>query len=465
MFYHLPLPAGYEIMEASVRGYKEANAQRWFVNVCVKAPPPIFVLEEQIHNIREYGTVEGVDSEGKLIGDPVNPKIAIAQREARIARIRLHPLAVARKKPCGQGVIGVNLGWRQIGDEIRVATWVAEDGKHGELRLPPSLCDLLARYKALDQIRDMAFNRIIKWLMDWAKTNSEEVPPWLQKDVQYLHLWKSKSRLTRVAERCREMAFDTSGDVQNAFCAWVEQHDIPGWVLNDDTASKVLGRWRSSKKYLACSTATRQLLAERVDGWPLAELCFRLELWRHQENHLWEWSTHERAHAIRSRREIYRVFSAGLATQFGTIVFDETDLKEISRHKEVGERGEEEDKKIPAAEFHRAIAAVGTLREIAKYAFTSRGGKSGEVPAKDNTHMCCKCHSLNTFDAAEGVHFQCIGCGKVLDQDVNAATNTCMRYLQPEAFGDPPRAEDKKEVVRSGWAKRKMAAKVKASAV
>lgn len=465
MIYHLPLPAGFEVAEVSVRGSKEANAQVWAVNVGVRPPPPIVDLEEQIKNIREHGTVLGVDENGKLVGEPVkHPATAITQREERIARIRSHPLAVARKKPCGQGVVGVNVGWRQIGDEIRVATWVSEDGQHGELRLPHSLCVILGRHKQLDQIRDLAFNRTILWLADWAKSNPADVPKWMEKDVQYLHQWKSKARLTRLVQRCREIAFDTDGEAQNAFCAWVDFHDVPGWALNDETASKVLGRWRTSKKYLTCDDAKRRLLAERVSDWPLAEVYFRLELWRCQENHLWEWSVHERGHAIRCRRELFRVFSADLATRFGTVVFDEFDLTEVARHEEVGEPGEQEDKKLTAAEFHRQIAAVGTFRIIAGYAFTSRGGQNSKVPSKNNTHLCCTCHTLNVFDAAECVDFTCKGCGKVQDQDINAATNTCMRYLQPETYGDPPRpVAEKTTVIHGGrWGKRKMAVKVKA---
>ena len=119
-----------------------------------------------------------------------------------------------------------------------------------------------------------------------------------------------------------------------------------------------------------------------------------------------------RTKLLRRRRELYRVFAAQLTERAGRIGIENLDLAGLAM------RGERE--LPPATRAHRQRAALSELlREI----FTAASKRGSEVVelAGPSTRVCSNCGNRNSV--GEDLFFTCDGCGKLWDQDENAAAN------------------------------------------
>ncbi len=314
---------------------------------------------------------------------------------------------------CGAGAVAIDLGWRQIGDEIRVAAWLGEDGDSGELRLSARDIGTAQKYEDLRSIRDKKFDLARVWFRACLDAHAGPVPEWLMLALRTMASWKSQARL-----------------------------------------AAIVGRWKR----------------ERFDG---DEPIFRaLDAWAYNDRHLWVWEAEQRARWIRRRRDIYRCFGARLARQYSTVVFEKFDLSKMARREPPGASEATNER----ARHNRHLVAAGDLRTIVNGSFHARGGTDVAVSAVDTTRKCAACGNVERFDQAADLRHVCGACGTAWDQDENAAINLLRRHREQlgdagntggardgekhSTYGDLPRPSRRnRRSVGSGKAQEKAAAR------
>ncbi|MGO9833310.1 MAG: hypothetical protein ACLP1X_03770 [Polyangiaceae bacterium] len=319
---HRPLPEGSRIKNARILCERVANRDRWCVCFTVEMPPDV--------------------------------------------------------RRCGTGAVAVNLGWRVIGDELRVASWRGDDGARADVRLSSGLLASLHKTESLQSIRDERFDVARDRLARWLDAPSTVAPEWLRTRAARISHWKSKARLAALCNHWR-VNLGESEEERRQFSA------LDRWLRGD------------------------RLKDGRADPSSSA--------W-HGDNHLWTWATHQRRNALAQRREVYRLVGASLASRYETLVLADCDLRDVARRPKAEERAEN-----TTARRNRHLAAVSELRTAVMQAFLARGGSVTKVPARDTTRGCQKCGLVSAFDAAEILAPTCEGCGTRWDQDDRAALN------------------------------------------
>lgn len=263
----------------------------------------------------------------------------------------------------GKGTVGIDLGWRQVAGGLRVAYWADNNGGHGQLVLPPEVLSEFNKLDDLRSIRDKYFNEIRADFGAWAADN--EKPDWLAEELKNLHAWRSPRRLVAL-----------------------------------------IARWRG------------------FDG--DREIFDRLECWCKRENHLYDWKANLQDQVQRRRREIYRIFAAGVARRYGKAVLEDFDLRRVAKKPEVenGAGGA-----LPMGR-QRFIASVSELRLALKNACQQSGAEIVMADAKHSTTECYKCGHQESFDASSQIWRTCPKCGELWDQDHNAAINLLHRDIE-----------------------------------
>lgn len=265
------------------------------------------------------------------------------------------------------GEAAIDLGWRLVPGGMRVATLVAREPNVGQiplateyLVLPQDILDRLRKVEDLQSIRKKAFNAQALLLKAWIDAQ-EEVPEWLSEATRYLPQWKAPGKLARVALDWRERRFEGDADAYE-----------------------------------------------------------RLEAWRKQDKHLWDWESNLRDKVLRRRREIYRVWAKSVCERYEKLVVEKLDLRAFDRRKPV----EADDGADAAAREHRRDAALSTLRLALKEAAAARKVEIIERDPAWTTRACSACGVVDeTWDPAAAIRHSCPGCGVEWDQDVNAALN------------------------------------------
>lgn len=169
----------------------------------------------------------------------------------------------------GSGVVALDIGWRQIDDELRVCMGAASDWTRPELRLDARLISSFRKASELRATRDSNQNEMATWMLAWLKENA--LPDWLTEATRNAHQWRSPRRWVALANNWRAARFD--GD-KEAF--------------------------------------------EYLDGW------------RYQDDHLWRWESSQRSKTHGHRRHIYRNFAAALAEKYAILVLEDFDLSYVS---------------------------------------------------------------------------------------------------------------------------------------
>jgi len=265
---------------------------------------------------------------------------------------------------CGKGMVAIDIGWRAIGAELRVAYWRGQDGQHGELRLNERTLDGLTMPAGLRSIRDRVFDLFKglfgQWLWEAMVKTAPEIPAWFAEATATLPRWRSTERADRLLKQ------------------WSSQ------------------RWQGDQL-----------------GWEV--LC----AWRTRNQHLWDWEANQRRGSLANRREQYRVFASELADRYGTIVLEDFNMQQVARRP----RTAEEDDDNQRARSNRQLASVSELRLALCNCFDRRGGSEVRVPAPGTTIVCSQCLELDKFDVAAELVHTCVHCGARWDQDDNATVN------------------------------------------
>lgn len=294
--------------------------------------------------------------------------------------------------------VALHLGWRRRGDgSVRVGTWacptplgdppphlagvvVAHDGgRWGEIVFPTRDYDRAGHPARLRSIRDQALN-----------------------------------------------------PVQDKVAAWLDTHPQPGTDDRPGLSGDAVRRWRSPGRFAALAQRWRDTPPEGDGG---AEIASLLEGWRKQDKHLWTWEGHERHQLTGMRNDLWRKAAAWLTDHAGTLVVDDTDLRQVRRGPDVAE----DDPTLPGVVQHQAraraaLTAPGVLREKATVAAGRRGVVVVSVGSQFLSRTCPLCRVVGEADAryAAAAVVQCSACGGSYDQDRSAAGLMLVRASELE---------------------------------
>lgn len=189
--------------------------------------------------------------------------------------------------------------------------------------------------------------------------------------------------------------------------------------LADEIADLYLGdggrRAKSREIALSSRTATHRELGKLTFTREQAALhsSADAEHWARRDRHLYQWERDEYTAALRSRREIFRLWAHRIAGEYAECVIESFDIRQVI------ERGEHE-MEIPSARHYRFLVAPHYLRLEIK----ARFGESCEIlkPAKLSL-TCAACGKLCKWDRARELRHDCESCGATWDQDANNARN------------------------------------------
>ncbi len=189
--------------------------------------------------------------------------------------------------------------------------------------------------------------------------------------------------------------------------------------LADEVAVAYLGdarkRTRARRDALADPEAIRRELGRERFGieQAAAQDPADREQWARRDRHLYQWERDEYTKALRSRREIYRLWARELFSKYDSCVVEAFDMRVV-----VTRAVSKAD--IPAARHYRFLVGPHYLREEIKSVF----GKSFEaLKAAKRTLTCHVCGKLCKWDKARELRHDCESCGAAWDQDANNSKN------------------------------------------
>lgn len=278
-----------------------------------------------------------------------------------------------RPKVKRPGIIGVDVGWREIDGTLRVAFGVDDQKNEVELRLntgwlnpkkpvSPVVYDV-SKADSIRGFRDKALDAIKAEL---ASGKSFHLSSELLSQFENMHAWRSPARF------------------QTLYNLWKKRFDA-GEDVTDE---------------------------ERL-------LFSKLDLFLSRDLHLWQYESGLRNQALGYRKNLYRNFAAKLARTYGTVVLEKFDMREVAR-RDAPDKGTKDPR---APNRNRVLASVSELRMCIKNAVEREGGTYLEVPSQNTTRACAYCGSIEDFDQAAKLVHTCGACQKNWDQDANAARN------------------------------------------
>lgn len=261
-----------------------------------------------------------------FVGPPADP-------EAHAVAVHFHPLGWGSGAEGGSGIlVAAALGTDAEAAHMRlnrVARRKKPDGRKAGCMEVQDVLDALAKADEIRGGRDKDFNAIRDELSDWMSLRT--VPGWLRQATRNMDAWRNQRHMVKLVLTWRERRFD--GD---------------------------------------------------------AKMFEKLEAWRRQDKHLYQWHGRMRQKAIRRRRDLYRCWARKLAASYaGPLIIEESDLSKIARRTKTERTETVGDER----RWRRTAIAVGELRDALKHAFAGR--VITLAPAKRGT-VCpvCGCHEV-----------------------------------------------------------------------
>jgi len=333
---------------------------------------------------------------GAIVSWVTVTKRMIALREEWTVEFTLDLVeTVAQKPEDSEKIVALDLGWRMIDDEMRVAAWRSKDGRHGDFRLPSDLLTVLRKADETRGRRDKEFDQARERLADWLG-KTEAVPEWLQVGTKTLRAWKSPARLVSLVKRWHRARFEGDAEVFQA-----------------------------------------------------------LEAWRYHEHHLWLAEASMRTSAHRWRDDLYRGWGKVLAVDHDVLVVEEFDIRNVARKHRVDEKplavAGTGNRHLGAPgrlrlTFKEACARYGCNVVTMRSSDTTR-----------TCHVCGLIEEFDAARSVIRAT-PCSGCGARWDQDDNACIELLARYdldreraarerAREEAEGGAARKEEKEKKI------------------
>jgi len=257
------------------------------------------------------------------------------------------------------GLVAVDVGWRDMKDHVRVARWLGDDGQRGEILIPAERVQRYQKVKDLQSIRSKNLDSILSTLVSWKK-QAADLPEWFQERFKGLHQWRSQSRLASAIKHWEQCRFDGDEAIFDEARVW----------------------WR-------------------------------------QDCHLYDWQESQRKGEDRWRKNYYREVAAELSRSYRTVVVEDVDWSQFQRAQDPLKAKEVNEARKAAREERRRIAGVSYLID----ALSNRMVETIEAPSRWTTQACHECGCIDHFDAENELHHTCSDCGEHWDQDDNACRN------------------------------------------
>jgi hypothetical protein len=300
---------------------------------------------------------------------------------------------------CGDGSVAVNLGWRKTDRGLRVAYCMGSDGTEQSIECDAKSLELFGFCDSLRSISDLHFDATRAEVKRWRESLGRLAEPeWLNDALEFMSHWRSHRKLARVARNWVAEAIEPDL-LRTLWSTWCTER-----------ISAKLDLFCPLKEFEEWAPVLALDSSERFALW--------LEWWRRKDDHLWSWEANERQHAIRRRKQAYRLAAIDLAKRYNTIVIDDTDLRKLA---DLGKAGGE----LPEVARHqRTMAAPSELKAQLLEVF----GKDRlvKVPAKDNTALHAGCGGRMSEEPGM-LHLRCTTCGAVADRDANNCENLLIR--------------------------------------
>ena len=268
-------------------------------------------------------------------------------------------------RTCGEGVVGIDLGWRMIDGEERVCTFASEDGlDRGELRLTAHELGGFDRVHSLRATRDKLRNELQEKLLAYRERASEA----FRAETTHLHAWRSPGQYHRLLRLLGEA---------------------------DREADEMIRAWKYRETHLL--------------DW---------ETGQNQKN-----IEHRKAKYAEFAARLASKYETLVLERFDLRTFARRPAKDTPRDA----AGRQETHQAEKARAQRHEASTSVLRSILSNAFERRGGTVVLVSPVDTTRTCFQCGLVVDRDFAASVNWTC-DCGAVHDQDLNASDNLCARW-------------------------------------
>lgn len=124
------------------------------------------------------------------------------------------------------GTIALDVGWRRLGNGLRVAYWVDDAGQKGELFLSGEWLRRWELFEGMQSERDKAFNTVRDQLATWMSTRQPgpyNAPEWLIEATETLKQWRSANRLWNLVSRWMRNRFPGDENIMQILFSWWRQ--------------------------------------------------------------------------------------------------------------------------------------------------------------------------------------------------------------------------------------------------
>lgn len=299
---------------------------------------------------------------GKIMWAKVlREKLADKEQWSLHLSVRLGDYVADPKAEPSEAVLAVDLGWRMLdGRDLRVG-YLYDGQKQTDVHLEESIMSGLRKEDELKSIRDKNLEDIKEELSAWYKTHKVLCPAEISERLRGIKKLESKAKLASIFLLWRDNRFSGDDDIFDA-----------------------------------------------------------LERWEAQDRHLWKWQDNQRDKVLSRRKHAYRNIAATLARKYGVLVLENFNLSDrVVRRPKI----EEDDGDLALARSNRQKAAPYEFRLALIQAFEARKRVIVWLPAYNTTKICHACGSIEKWNQAEELTHKCSSCGKLWDQDNNAAKN------------------------------------------
>jgi hypothetical protein len=310
------------------------------------------------------------------------------------------------------GTVAIDTGWRLMDGGQRVAYWMDDHGRHGQILVPEGVRKAIDYADVLRGKADEHFNAACREVQAWMRAHPRHVSAWMLEATATIAQWHAHWKLIRVARSLN---------------LWPSWFDGPWqqWRVERQAARLDL--------FAPFAEVCEWLQQKHGTVPPLMQIAVYLDWWRRKDAHLYDWELRERRYAENARTDMFRKVCQ-VARQYERVLIEEIDLPKLAKNASPEEKANNEW-------LHR-MARIASPGDLAARIMEACKGRAEKMPAGNNTRMCHLCVHVNgAWTHPERRVQTCAGCGAEWDRDENACRNMLAVWHAPpagERSGDAP---------------------------
>jgi len=325
-------------------------------------------------------------------------RVRVGQKYHWKLRLNLKTSQVRRPAE-NRDMVAAHLGYRLVGEEIRVLTTLDTSGEVSTLSISREEVAAFGYMRKLESIRENASNLVTAALGRWSRVAN--ISEWFQEHSDNISRWRGPERMSRLARSWRDNRFDADQS---------SSAEIPEFL---EWAQLKLEEYRRQPHYRPTNPDD------------LTTVFGVVEFWRKYDKHLCEWSANQSRKCIARREQLYRTYAANLSKRYNALAIPDVDWAEL-REKPAVDETDAQSKELRRL---ASIVSPGRLSAILVEVFSDRAHKTA---AQGMTIICNACGEVHEFDKKQRVT-TCVHCGATWDQDENAVRNTLANGLVKRA--------------------------------